>query len=147
MKTNLHRIQALLYDIKRNSLELESLLSRNEDYSILKDQIILKAIKYIIIEIAEAIANILQHILARGMGRPVAGYLDTLLKAKENGIISSQLFLTLKPFFEFRNALVHRYWNIDDNLFLKNLRSGYKDFQVFVEEIEKQIEKDRLKTP
>jgi uncharacterized protein YutE (UPF0331/DUF86 family) len=133
------RIQTYLYDIKKNTIDLEDLLKGYDDGAILQNPIVFKAIKYTLIEIAEAIANTLQHILARGMGRPVSGYIDTLVKARETGIISADLFSAFKPFFEFRNALIHRYWTMDDTLILKNLRTGYKDFYTFIDEVEKQI--------
>lgn len=143
MRIDRTRIQTYLYDIKNNALELESLLKEYADESILKNSIVLKAIKYSLIEIAEAMANTLQHILAKGMGRPVTGYIDTLVKAKEAGIISETLFSTLKPFFEFRNVLIHRYWTMDDALILRNLRTGHRDFYTFIEEIEKLISKNQ----
>jgi len=37
--------------------------------------------------------------------------------------------------------LVHRYWKVDDKLFLKNLRDGVRDFQNFVKEINILIDK------
>jgi len=139
MQIDRRRIQTYLYDIKKNAIELEELLKGYTDEVILQNPVVIKAIKYSLIEIAEAAANTLQHILARGMGKPVSGYIDTLVKARETGIISSDLFSTFKPFFEFRNALVHRYWTMDDTLILKNLRTGHKDFYSFIEEIERMI--------
>ena len=136
MQIDQERITYYLYDIKRNTLDLENLLKKYTDDSILQDPIIIKAMKYSLIEIAEAMANTLQHILAKGMGRPVSGYIDTLLTARASEIISEDLFSALKPFFEFRNALIHRYWTMDDTLILKNLRPGYKDFYTFIEQIE-----------
>ena len=54
------------------------------------------------------------------------------------GIISSELSLSLKPFFDFRNSLVHRYWAIDDRMLLRKLQeTGHGDFSAFVEAIEK----------
>lgn len=139
MRIDRKRVQSYLYDIKNNAIELESLLKEYADEAILKNSIVLKAIKYSLIEIAEGMANTLQHILAKGMGRPVTGYIDTLVKAKEAGIISETLSSTLKPFFEFRNVLIHRYWTMDDALILKNLRAGYRDFHTFIDEVEKLI--------
>jgi uncharacterized protein YutE (UPF0331/DUF86 family) len=137
MKIHAERVRAYLYDIKRNALDLESMLAKNTDEAILKDPVLLKAVKYTLIEIAEAMANALQHVLARGMGKPVSGYIDTLLKARENNVIGEGLFASLKPFFEFRNAIVHRYWTMDDALILKNCRAGTKEFHSFIEAIER----------
>ncbi|MBI3393976.1 MAG: DUF86 domain-containing protein [Nitrospirae bacterium] len=137
MKVHGERVRAYLYDIKRNALDLESMIAKNADEAILKDPVLLKAVKYTLIEIAEAMANALQHLLARGMGKPVSGYIDTLLKARENNVIGEELFSSLKPFFEFRNALIHRYWTMDDALILRNCRAGVKEFHAFIDAIER----------
>ena len=42
----------------------------------------------------------------------------------------------LKPFFDFRNSLIHRYWSIDDDRLIENIKNGRDDFDRFVEEIE-----------
>jgi uncharacterized protein YutE (UPF0331/DUF86 family) len=141
MNIDSKRIESYLYDIKKNSIELESLLKEHPNQEILKSSILVKAIKYSLIEIAEAVANTLQHILARGMGRPAAGYMDTLVKARDGEVISEGLFSFFKPFFEFRNLLIHRYWKMDDAVILKHLRDGYRNFYVFIEEIERLIKK------
>ena len=73
------------------------------------ESIELKAAKYILIELAEAMSNTLQHILAKQKGIAVSGYIDTIVKGRKEGIISEGLFEKLKPFFDFRNSLVHRY--------------------------------------
>ena len=85
-------------------------------------------------------ANILQHILAKKYGITVKGYIDTVVKAEENKIISRELIIKIKPFFDFRNSLIHRYWKINDGLFLSNVKQGYRDFHRFIDEIEKLID-------
>jgi uncharacterized protein YutE (UPF0331/DUF86 family) len=127
------RIKNYLTEIRRNSAALKELLDKNE---LMPDSIPLKAAKYILIELAEAMSNTIQHILAKEKGVPVSGYIDAIVKAHENGIISEALFQRLKPFFDFRNSLIHRYWTIDDNRLIGNLKSGRDDFDRFVGEIE-----------
>ncbi len=81
-------------------------------------------------------SNTIQHILAKEMGTAVSGYIDTVVKAHSSGIISDDLFQRLKPFFDFRNSLIHRYWIIDDQRLISNIQSGRNDFDRFLEEIE-----------
>ena len=126
-------------EIRRNSLSLQQLLDQNE---IVPDSIPLKAAKYILIELAEAMSNTIQHILAKEKGTAVSGYIDTVLKAHDNGIISDDLFQRLKPFFDFRNSLIHRYWIIDDQRLIFSIQSGRNDFDRFLEEIEAYILKN-----
>jgi uncharacterized protein YutE (UPF0331/DUF86 family) len=98
-----------------------------------------KGLKYSLVEIAEAIANTLTHILAKDRGVMVSGYIDTVIKPKENRIISENLYNKIKPFMDFRNSLIHRYWVISDDKLLELTRKNYKDFENFIREIENYI--------
>lgn len=124
-------------EVKRDAMEIQEFLKRD-----LKDEMIVKVIKYNLIEIAEASANVLQHILARDKAIASGGYMQTLEKAKEEKIISSFVYEGLKPFFKFRNALIHRYWQIEDKFLMKEVKTNHKVFYKFTEEIEKYLSKN-----
>jgi uncharacterized protein YutE (UPF0331/DUF86 family) len=89
-------------------------------------------VKYTLIEVAEAMANVLQHILAKDMGEPVIGYTETIIRASELRILSEELSKKLKPFFDFRNSLIHRYWIISDSKLLSLVRENSSDFDAFI---------------
>lgn len=127
------RLKKYLADIVRNAGELNAIIDQND---LQPDTIELKAAKYILIELAEGMANTLQHILAKQKGIAVSGYIDTISKGYKEKVISEELFNKLKPFFDFRNSLVHRYWIIDDERLILNIIDGKDDFDQFVEEIE-----------
>ena len=133
MKPDPVRIKSYLAEIKRNSLALNQLIDQNE---LTPDSVALKAAKYILIELAEAMSNTIQHILAKEKGIAVSGYIDAVAKAYEQRVISQDLFQRLKPFFDFRNSLIHRYWIIDDKRLIGNIKTGRNDFDIFVEEID-----------
>lgn len=133
MKIDLVRLKKYLTDIVHSAWELKTIIDRNE---LQPDSIELKAVKYILIELAEAMSNTLQHILAKQKGIAVSGYIDTIAKGYKEGIISEELFNKLKPFFDFRNSLVHRYWIIDDDKLINNILVGKDDFDQFANEIE-----------
>ena len=130
MKLDIVRLKKYLTDIVRSAHELRKIIEKN---SLEPDSIELKAVKYILIELAEAMSNTLQHILAKQKGVAVAGYIDTISKSYKEGIISEELFHKLKPFFDFRNSLVHRYWIIDDPKLIENVHSGKDDFDQFAD--------------
>ena len=133
MKPNAVRIKKYLSEIKKSSHELKDLVEQNK---LSAASIELKAAKYILIELAEAMSNTIQHILAKDKGIAVSGYIDTILKAHEYGMISEALYTRLKPFFDFRNSLIHRYWQIDDAVLIRNIQNGKQDFEKFIEEVE-----------
>lgn len=141
MKIDEIRIQMYLSEIRRNSLALRQLLEQNE---LVPDSVALKAAKYILIELAEAMSNTIQHLLAKDKGVAVSGYVDAVVKAFENGLVDKNLFDRLKPFFDFRNSLVHRYWRIDDRRLIDNIRNGKDDFDLFISQIESYLDKKRL---
>lgn len=133
MKADPVRIKQYLTEIRRYSRELNELIDQSD---LSADSIPLKAAKYILIELAEAMSNAIQHILAKDKGIPVSDYIDAINKAHENGIVSENLFQRLKPFLDFRNSLIHRYWKVDDDRLIDNIRRGCHDFDQFIEEIE-----------
>jgi uncharacterized protein YutE (UPF0331/DUF86 family) len=61
---------------------------------------------------------------------------ETIIRAGETKILSEDLSKRLKPFFDFRNSLIHRYWSISDEKFLSLVRENKGDFISFVEAIE-----------
>jgi uncharacterized protein YutE (UPF0331/DUF86 family) len=36
-------------------------------------------------------------------------------------------------FFDFRNTLIHRYWDVKDELLIENLKNNYKNFYEFID--------------
>ncbi len=130
------RLKRFINEIIKNSNELKQLVKEN---TLTPNSLALKAAKYLLIELAEAISNVIQHILAKEKGIIVSGYIDTIVKAYENNLISKELYNKLRPFFDFRNSLIHRYWQIDDELLIRNIIKGKDDFDQFVEEIKKVI--------
>jgi uncharacterized protein YutE (UPF0331/DUF86 family) len=133
MKIDMVRLKKYLADITNSSRDLNNIVDQKK---LQPESIELKAVKYILIELAEAMSNTLQHILAKQMGIAVSGYIDTIAKGYKEGVISDDLFNKLKPFFDFRNSLVHRYWVIDDKKLIANILNGKNDFEQFVDEID-----------
>ncbi|MDI6755507.1 MAG: hypothetical protein QME78_14065 [Thermodesulfobacteriota bacterium] len=87
MKIDTEKIQRYLSEIKARHNEIEELLRKNSDVEILREPWVLKGLKYSIIEIAEAMANTLQHILAKDLGEPLTGYVETIIRAGEAHIL------------------------------------------------------------
>ena len=133
MKADPVRLRGYLAEIRRNALSLSRLIDEND---LDPGSVPLKAAKYILIELAEAMSNTIQHILAKDRGVAVSGYIDTVIKAREHGILSDRLFDRLKPFFDFRNSLIHRCWSVDDDRLIDNIKEGRDDFDHFIEEVE-----------
>lgn len=146
MKIDRDKIQRYLAEIKARHREIEELFLANNDQEILKEPWIVKGLKYTLVEIAEAMANALQHILAKDMGEPVTGYVETAIRAGEVKIICEELSKKIKPFFDFRNSLIHRYWVISDEKLLSLTRENKNGFLFFIESVESYLKRSSPKT-
>lgn len=133
------RVRRYLMTVRENTEDLRVLLMQYEDEQILEDRFRLKALKYCLIEIAEAIADTLQHCLARKKGLTAESYLDLIDKAGQLAILDPELLGRLKFFFKFRNMLVHRYWEIEDRRLVQETREGLKDFELFTETFAREL--------
>ena len=134
MLIDIDRIEKYLNDITTEVYDVKSILNE-PDEQVLQDRHLIKSLKYSTIVIAEAIGSLFQHILAKKHSVAVRGYTEAFVKAKEYRIVSPELIERLLPFARFRNMLVHQYWRVKDQLFLKNIREGLQDFETFVKKI------------
>lgn len=135
MNIDVKRISQYLYEIKENTEDIKSIIEEYTIDEIVSDKRLLKALKFSLVEIAESISLILQHLLAKGYGLPVKGYIDTIKKAHEKDIIDEKIYNSIKPFFDFRNILIHRYWEVDDSILLKNVKENLESFYLFIESV------------
>lgn len=138
MKLDKRRIEKYLDEIAAETLDVEKILEKKNE-EILKNNHILKSLKYSTIVIAEAIASTLQHILAKKHNTVVDGYMDVFNKSMICSILTEELLERLKPFIVFRNMLVHQYWRVKDEIFLNNMRMGINDFRDFIINIKNQL--------
>lgn len=72
-----------------------------------------------------------------GVPEEESGLPDLLEK---EDIIEKELVEKLKDMKGFRNALAHRYGDIDDEIAYENITKGFQDFQTFKEAIQKYLE-------
>ncbi|MEA3458168.1 MAG: DUF86 domain-containing protein [Candidatus Thermoplasmatota archaeon] len=68
---------------------------------------------------------------------------DMLTILKESKVFKSQVIDTIKLMKSFRNRLVHRYGDIDNELAYHNIKDGLKDFQIIFEDIKNIITADQ----
>lgn len=144
MRLDHDRLQKYLDEIAAETIDIKDLFKqeRQRQIDIVGNPIVMKSLKYSTIVIAEAIASILQHILAKKHNIVVDGYTAVFTKSRDRKIISRELMGRLQPFIRFRNMLVHQYWRVDDSVFVQNLSSGLKDFHNFVIEIKQLVDTD-----
>lgn len=78
----------------------------------------------------------ISSMLARGLKLgPPSDENDLFNKLKRNKTISNKLAEILKKMKGFRNILVHRYAEVDDELVFQFLKNNIKDFLMFKKEV------------
>ncbi|PXF57952.1 MAG: DUF86 domain-containing protein [Candidatus Methanogaster sp.] len=100
-----------------------------------------QAAKYSLLEIIECCIDIASHIIAvKGMGRAeeYRGMFDIL---GERGVIEKGLSERLGDMAGFRNLLVHRYGDVDNEVVLEMIRSELADVVEFERTVVRFVDK------
>lgn len=139
MLIDIQRLEKYLDQITTETIVIKKILDFPNS-EILNSPPYLRGLKYSIIVISEAMANTLQHLLAKIHNQAITGYKEIFIKSLNYKLLSTDLLNRLQPFISFRNMLVHQYWRVDDEIFINNLRNGIDDFKQFVKEINHLVE-------
>ena len=131
---NNDRVSKGIWDILDARAEMERILSSGKEAS-LSDRRNPLALKYLLIQAAEAITDVCQHQLAKTKGVVCSSYVDCIVKAGENGVIRSELATKLRRLDDLRNSLVHHYWTINDSDLFEQCRANISDFSDFSSQV------------
>lgn len=132
---NHNRITRAKDDIYDAYLKIKELTSiPYEEFS--KDYKNALALRQLILQTAEGIAIICQHILAKDFAKPVTGYSECITRSQEVGLISRKLSDKLDDLISLRNLIVHRYWKIDDEKLYTHAINDVEDLLMFLKEID-----------
>ncbi len=131
------RIAKGIADILDARAEMWKILSPGRE-AFLGDRRNTLAVRYLLIEAVEAIADICQHLLAKKQGVACSGYVDCIVKAGENDIIRPELAAKLRRLADLRNSLIHRYWIISDEELFGLCSANIGDFDEFCRQVRTQ---------
>jgi len=134
---NTEKIKTLGKDLLDTVSEIKSIISIKEGVFV-KERKNIFSLRYLLIEAVEAMANICNHILTRVTGQVPKGYPDCFEKLSEAKIITKKLA-------SLRNILIHKYREIDDRKVFKSAKENIGDFEEFLRQINKFIEKSLVK--
>jgi uncharacterized protein YutE (UPF0331/DUF86 family) len=102
---------------------------------------IYKSIEFMIENVLD-ICKIINTDLNLGLPKKDVDIIENLVKHK---IVSKELGEKIKGMKSFRNILVHRYGEIDDEIAYEEIKNGLKDFDDFEKEIEKFLKSRKMK--
>lgn len=137
---NIEKIKTLEKDLLNTVSEIKSIITMNEEVFV-KEPKEIYALRYLLIEAVEAMANICNHILTRVTSQVPKGYPDCFEKLSEARIITKELGEKLRKVASLRNILIHKYWEIDDQKIFRSAKENIEDFEQYLREINKFIGK------
>ncbi len=138
MKINQDRLAAKLSDISSALKRLKNLgqMSKNEFLSDEDSQDIARSR---LITATEAALNICFHITAKELNQVPKDYSDCFNLLGKNGIIPDDLAKSLSQMANFRNRIVHLYWDIDYGQIYDLIINYLKDLEYFSKHIAEQF--------
>jgi uncharacterized protein YutE (UPF0331/DUF86 family) len=131
---NIEKIKTLEKDLLNTVSEIKSIITIGEE-PFVKEPKEIYALRYLLIEAVEAMANICNHILTRVTSQVPKGYPDCFEKLSEAGIITKGVGEKLKKLAGLRNILIRKYWEIDDQKIFRSAKENIEDFEQYLREI------------
>ena len=80
----------------------------------------------------ECCLDVSNHIIASERFRAPKSYAESFEILAEQGIIPEPLIPTLRKMVQFRNRLVHLYWEVDAEIIYEILQKNLGDFDILV---------------
>ena len=133
-----YKLKSINGTIMRIKNRIPSKFEEFEKLDLIKDGIY-KRIEFAIQSVVN-ICEIINFDLSLGIPENENSIIDNL---KKNSIISEKLAEKLIKMKSFRNVLVHRYGEIDDKKAFGAIKKGIGDFDLFINEIEKFLVKQK----
>jgi len=96
------------------------------------------------IALANLVFDAADHILSGYFGVYSETYEDTLQQLREKGVVSQNLYESIKGLGGFRNILVHDYLKVDVTELHRNLLKAFEVFPAFSSEIQQWLTKITL---
>ncbi len=134
-------INKKMEDIERYLTELKDLLKFSNKL-ILSDNLKIHAQERIFQLIVDSITSINQHIIKElELSKEPEDPQTAFYILAEKQILPEKFAFKVAPVVAVRNRIVHEYESLDQDLFAKNLRENYTDFEKYLKYIEEYLNK------
>jgi len=134
MNIDIEKVKQRITEIREN-LEKIKKYSSPSDEDFKKDERNILSIKFLLLESIEACGNICVHILAKKIFRASSSFSECFENLHKSKVIGEDLSTRLIKMARFRNILVHRYWEVDNQKILDYARNNLEDFDFFIKAI------------
>lgn len=130
-----------LTEIKKYQNELRELLNFN-DKDILNDSGKMHIAERLLQLIVDTILDINQHFIKELELEVAEDFQSTFYILGKHKVIPEDFANKIAPVVGLRNRVVHRYDTLNENLFIKSLRENYRDFDLYIQIIQKRLEEN-----
>jgi uncharacterized protein YutE (UPF0331/DUF86 family) len=136
MEIDKEKIKQRFSEINESLKGIQGLLKLNDkEFWARKENI--AALKYYLLQAIEAVGGICVHIAAKKFNKGVSTFGECFEVLEKEGFLKKGLTERLRKMVKFRNKLVHRYWEIDDQKIVEYSRKDLKDFIEFMKAVSK----------
>ena len=128
------KVEGILENLRGYVEKLKHLASlRREEF--LSDFTKVESAKHLFQVSVESCIDVSNHIIASERFRAPKSYAETFEILAEQGIIEKDFLPTLRQMVQFRNRLVHLYWEVDVEVIHDLLQKNIGDFDTFTSQI------------
>jgi uncharacterized protein YutE (UPF0331/DUF86 family) len=133
-RVNADLIRTKATAIRRN-IERITRLASLPDEQFWSDERNIETVKLWLIELVQDAADLCNHLAARLAHQVPLSYPECFEVLGDEGILEKSLADSLRAMARFRNLLVHRYWDVDDQRVLQIARTQLGDLEQFLEAV------------
>jgi uncharacterized protein YutE (UPF0331/DUF86 family) len=133
-RVNVELIRTKATAIRRN-IERITRLASLPDEQFWSDERNIETVKLWLIELVQDAADLCNHLAARLAHQVPLSYPECFEVLGDEGILEKSLADSLRTLARFRNLLVHRYWDVDDQRVLQIARTQLGDLEQFLEAV------------
>ena len=129
------RVDRYLVEIRESLAVLKNITDGSSVEDFAGDQIKVRAMKYTLVVMVEAICNLFRHILAKRFHQVVEEYMETVIKIREKGVLSKAIAEKLIPLTKLRHQLIHGYWKTDNKRLFEETRDNLSAIETLMTEM------------
>jgi uncharacterized protein YutE (UPF0331/DUF86 family) len=138
MDIDVEKIKNRITEIRENIGKIGR-YSSISDKEFWEDERNILSVKHLLLESIEACSNICIHISAKKLFKAPSSFSECFDILHKSKIIDEDLSSRLRKMARFRNILVHRYWEIQNQQILGYARNNLGDFEQFLKSIAKYL--------
>jgi uncharacterized protein YutE (UPF0331/DUF86 family) len=135
------KVEGILENLRGYVEKLKRLASLSRE-EFLSDFTKVESAKHLFQVSVESCIDVSNHIIASERFRAPKSYVETFEILVEKGVIAKDFLPALRQMVQFRNRLVHLYWEVDVEVIYDLLQKNLGDFETFTSQILRYLSND-----